>query len=158
MHLRRALLLFALVIGVAAVAASFSQPGDSRDPLAPPADTTPTQTEAQPETESDTTPSARPGDVPAPSDRPPETLAFDAAEDQTRRLETGTAASVEVGVDEPGLVSIPLLGLSGPAEPITPARFDVLVSRAGTYPVVFTPAAGDEEREVGTLAVTAPEQ
>ncbi len=58
-------------------------------------------------------------------------------------------------VDEPGQVSIPLLGLTAPAEPLTPARFDVLVTAAGAYPVVFTPAQGDEEREVGTLTVTA---
>jgi FlaG/FlaF family flagellin (archaellin) len=154
-HLRRALLLFAIVLGVAALAASFSRSGNSGDPLAPP---DPTQTQTQTQTESETAPSAAPGDSPVSTDATPVTLEFDAAEDQTRRLERGVAANIEVSVDAPGLVSIPLLGVSAPAEPITPARFDLLVSQAGTYPVVFTPAQGDEEREVGTLEVSAPSE
>ena len=153
MHLRRALLLFAIVLGVAALAASFSRSGNSGDPLAPP---DPNATQSQ--TESDTSPSAAPGDSPVSTSATPVTLEFDAAEDQTRRLEPGAAANVEVSVEEPGLVSIPLLGVSAPAEPVTPARFDLLVSQAGTYPVVFTPAQGDEEREVGTLKVRAPSE
>jgi hypothetical protein len=152
-HLRRALLLFALVIGVAAVAASFSRPGDSGDPLAPP---DPNRTETQTQTE--TAPSATPGNTPASTGEPPATVEFDAAEDQIRRLATDTAASVEVKVDEPGQVSIPLLGLSGAAEPVTPARFDVLVTSAGNYPIVFEPAGGNGEREVGTLSVSATEE
>ena len=60
--------------------------------------------------------------------------AFDAAEDQTRRVEAGQPPTVEVSGGEPGQVSIPLLGLSGAAEPVTPARFDVLVSAAGRLP------------------------
>ena len=151
MHLRRALLLFALVLGVAALAASFSRDSGSRDPLAP---TDPNATQTQTET----APTATPGDTPVAGGEAPATLRFDVAEDQTRRLETGAAASVEVSVEEPGLVSIPLLGLSGPAEPVTPARFDVLVPNAGNYPIVFTPALGDEEREVGLLSVSAPKQ
>ena len=154
MHLRRALLLFALVLGVAALAASFSRDSGSPDPLAPP---DPNATQTQTETQTETAPTATPGDTPvATGDAPP--LRFDVAEDQTRRLETGAAATVEVSVEEPGLVSIPLLGLSGPAEPVTPARFDVLVPNAGNYPIVFTPSLGDEEREVGLLSVSAPKQ
>jgi hypothetical protein len=149
-HLRRALLLFALVLGVAALAASFSRPNDSGDPLTPP-----DQTQTQTETESETAPSATPGGAPVSTGGPPATLEFDAAQDQTRRLATGVAATVEVIVDEPGQVSIPLLGLTAPAEPLTPARFDVLATDAGAYPLVFTAAQGDEEREVGTLTVTA---
>jgi hypothetical protein len=152
-HLRRALLLFAIVLGVAALAASFSRSGNSGDPLAPP---NPNATRTQ--TESETTPLVTPGDSPVSTSAAPVTLEFDAAEDRTRRLERGVAANIEVSVDEPGLVSIPLLGVSAPAEPVTPARFDLLVSQAGTYPVVFTPAQGDEEREVGTLKVRAPSE
>ena len=155
MHLRRALLLFALVLGVAALAASFSRDSGSPDPLAPP---DPNATQTQTETQTETAPTATPGDTPVATGDAPATLRFDVAEDQTRRLETGAAASVEVSVEEPGLVSIPLLGLSGPAEPVTPARFDVLVPNAGNYPIVFTPALGDEEREVGLLSVSAPKQ
>jgi hypothetical protein len=152
-HLRRALLLFALVLGVAALAASLSRDAGPSDPAAP-SDVNTTQT--QRDTPTETAPTATPGDAPVATGVAPRTLRFDVAEDQTRRLETGAAASVEVIVEEPGLVSIPLLGLSGPAEPVTPARFDVLVADAGNYPVVFTPALGDEEREVGLLSVSAP--
>ena len=156
MHLRRALLLFALVLVVAALAASFSRTSDSGDPLTPPnPNAEQTQTDTQPDTESETAPSATPGSEPVSTGEPPVTLEFDAAKDQTRRLATGVAASVEVSVDEPGQVSLPLLGLTSSAEPLTPARFDVLATDAGAYPVVFTPAQGDEEREVGTLTVTA---
>ena len=156
-HLRRALLLFALVIGVAALAASFSRPGDSGDPLAPP-DPNRNQAQSETRTQTETAPSATPGDTPAATGGPPATLEFDAAEDQTRRLDTDAAATVEVRVDEPGQVSIPLLGLSNAAEPVTPARFDVLVPAAGDYPIFFEPARGNEEREVGTLSVTDTEE
>ena len=40
MHLRRALLLFAIVLGLAAVAASVSRPRDGADPLREPSPTT----------------------------------------------------------------------------------------------------------------------
>jgi hypothetical protein len=135
-HLRRALLLFAIVLGLAAVAASFSRSGDEA-PESPPA--------AAPE---------QPTVSPGPSAERAATLRFNGARDQTRRLEVGRPATVEVAVDEPGLVEIPLLGLSSPAGPLTPARFDVLPSEARRYPIVFTPAAGDEQVPAGTLVVT----
>ena len=153
MHLRRALLLFAIVL---------ASPPSRRRSRARGIRAThwprPTPTRRSRSPESDTSPSAAPGDSPVSTSATPVTLEFDAAEDQTRRLEPGAAANVEVSVEEPGLVSIPLLGVSAPAEPVTPARFDLLVSQAGTYPVVFTPAQGDEEREVGTLKVRAPSE
>ena len=136
MHLRRALLLFAIVLGLAAVAASFSRSGDEA-PESPPA--------AAPE---------QPTVSPGPSAERAATLRFNGARDQTRRLEVGRPATVEVAVGEPGLVEIPLLGLSSPAGPLTPARFDVLPSEARRYPIVFTPAAGDEQVPAGTLVVT----
>jgi hypothetical protein len=135
-HLRRALLLFAIVLGLAAVAASFSRSGDEA-PKSPPA--------AAPE---------QPTVSPGPSAERPARLRFDAERDQTRRVEVGRPVTVEVAVDEPGLVEIPLLGLSSPAGPVTPARFDILPSEARRYPIVFTPAAGDEELPAGTLVVT----
>ena len=143
-HLRRALLLFAIVLGLAALAASMSRTRDS-DPAQ---ETTPSSA-----TPSSPSPSAEPQAEATPAPSAGTTLSFDAERDQSRALETGRAAVVEVSVDEPGQVSIPLLGLDEPAQPLTPARFDVLVSDEGDYPLVFAPAAGDEEREVGTLVV-----
>ena len=140
MHLRRALLLFAIVLGLAAVAASLSRPGsDDREP--PPPASMPPQATVSPGT----------------AGEPPVTLVFQAERDQTRRLEVGRPAAVQVAVDEPGQVEIPPLDLAAPAEPVTPARFDVLASEVRRYPITFTPAAGDEARPAGTLVVTPAE-
>jgi hypothetical protein len=148
-HVRRALLLFAIVLGLGALAASMSRPRDeqpARDAAQAPA----TAPDAQ------ASPEASPGEAPAELAATADTIAFDAAEPRRRRLEAGRAASVEVAVDQAGLVSIPLLGESAAADEFTPARFDVLVSEEGRYPIEFAPAAGDEERRAGTLVVTQP--
>lgn len=148
MHVRRALLLFAIVLGVAALAASLSRPGDEEAsrPPAPATTTTPAPEQV---------PEASPGnEEPTEVADAPETIEMDATEDETRRLEAGRSASVEVAVGEPGQVTIPLLGLSGPADPLTPARFDVLVNAEGRYPIEFIPADGNEGRAAGTLVVT----
>ena len=142
MHVRRALLLFAIVLGMAALAASLSRPREEREQ---PADTTPTTADS-------------PTLAPAPGSGAPEALVFDAAREQRRTLELGVAATVEVSVEEPGQVDIPLLGLSGSAEPLTPARFEVLPPDEGDYELVFTPASGDEARPAGTLQVVSPDR
>lgn len=146
-HLRRALLLFAIVLGLAAIAASVSRQPDQpaerveRPPSPPPA--------------TEEAPSVSPGD--APSSTPTE-LTFDAEREQVRRLATGQPATVFVKVDEPGLVEIPDLGSSSTADPLTPARFDVLVSDPGRLEIVFTPVAGDEPKPAGVLVVEAAEE
>jgi len=140
-HIRRALLLFAIVLGMAALAASLSRPPEERSSTQtreepPPAPTTVTAT-------------------PAPPASPPMLVSFDAMADERHRLPLGRAATVEVSVDEPGSVELPGLGLSANADQHTPARFDLLPTRAGNYEIVFTPAQGDESRPAGTLVVTA---
>jgi hypothetical protein len=147
-HVRRALLLFAIVIGVAALAASLSRSGEdepSRQPAQAP--TTAPEPESVPEASprEDTTPVADDGD----------TIELNAAEDDTRRLQAGRSASIEVAVVEPGQVTIPRLGLTGPADPLTPARFDVLVNSEGRYPIEFVPAGSNEARAAGTIVVTS---
>ena len=144
MHLRRALLLFAIVLGLAAIAASVSRTPEESG-----------EGETQPAVQSDTE------DVPEPSVSPGtatpaggvQELVFDAARDQTRRLDAGQPATVLVEVDEPGLVEIVNLGLSAPAEPLTPARFDVLTSNPERLAITFTPADGDTPGDAGTLVV-----
>jgi hypothetical protein len=140
-HLRRALLLFAIVLGLAAIAASVSRPPEesgerSERPPAP-------------------TPSVSAGTAPAGSTVE---LRFNAEREKSQPLDSGQPATVFVEVDEPGLVEIPDLGLSSPAAPLTPARFDVLVSQPDTYRLVFTPAAGDTSKPAGVLVVEAPEE
>ncbi len=148
-HMRRALLLFAIVLGLAAVAASLSRSGGDDDPPAPAQRGTETQTEtaspgsAEPDSEGEP---QRPAGAPV-------ALSFDAAKTQRRRLDAGRPASVEVSVTEPGQVTIPALGLTASAEPVTPARFDVLVQDAARLPILFTPAAGEVEEPAGTLVV-----
>jgi hypothetical protein len=141
-HLRRALLLFAIVLGVAALAASFSRPDDDDG-----------EQVATPPPAQRTSPEANPGSGGVDGVE----LRFDASKPRTRRLEVGVPATVFVEVEEAGLVEIEGLGRSDPAAPLTPARFDLLVSRAGRYPIRFTPAGEGDTREGGTLAVVEPE-
>ena len=141
MHLRRALLLFAIVLGMAALVASLSRPIEQRR-----TDTAPRQArEPGP-------PTASPG--PALGLRPP--VSFDAAENRSKKLPAGVAATIEVDVPEPGLVEIPGLGLTAAADPDTPARFDVFTPRPGRYELLFTPAKDDRAKPAGTLVVTSP--
>jgi hypothetical protein len=151
-HVRRALLLFAVVLGLAALAASLSRTGDE-DPRRPSQQGS-TSTSGQ-----ETTPRA------APREQTTEevadgsggtTVELNAAEDKSSRVEAGSSATVEVAVVEPGQVTIPDLGLTAAADTLTPARFDVLVSSPGRYVIEFTPSAGDETRSAGTLVVTPP--
>jgi hypothetical protein len=143
-HVRRALLLFAIVLGLAAIAASVSRTPEESG-----------ERETQPAVRSDAEdvaePSVSPGDAtPAAGVRE---LVFDAARDQTRRVDAGQPATVLVEVDEPGLVEIVNLGLSAPAEPLTPARFEVLASDPERLAITFTPADGDTPDDAGTLVV-----
>jgi hypothetical protein len=142
-HLRRALLLFAIVLGLAAVAASISRPRtNSTEPLrgTPP----PTETEAQ---------QTEPTMEPRPS-LPTAQLTFYASDPQAQGIDAGQAATVFVEVEQPGQVFIHDLGMSAATEPLTPARFDVLTQQTGRFPITFQPAGGDSSEEhAGTLVV-----
>jgi hypothetical protein len=136
--------LFAIVLGLAAIAASVSRsPEDSGDSEPPPA--------VPSESEDLTSPSVSPGDA-APIAGVRE-LVFDADRDQTRQLDAGQPATVFVEVDEPGLVEISDLGLSAPAEPLTPARFEILTSDPDRIDITFTAAEDDSPGPAGTLVV-----
>lgn len=143
-HIRRALLLFAIVLGLAAIAASVSRsPEDSGDREPPPV--APSESEELP------SPSVSSGDAPAVSGV--RELVFDAERDQTRRLDAGQPATVLVEVEEPGLVEISDLGLSAPAQPLTPARFEILTSNPDRIDITFTAAEDDLAGPAGTLVV-----
>ena len=138
MHLRRALLLFAIVLGLAAVAASVSRPRDDD----PPATTDRQQSQT-------VEPSELQGeDAPGSVD-----VTFVVDHARAHRIEAGQAATVVVEVPEAGQVSIDSLGMTSTAEPTTPASFDVLTSAAGRYPITFTPAGSSESLSAGTLVV-----
>ena len=131
MHLRRALLLFALVLGLTALAAAVS-PSRKDDP---------------PATSSVVTPA---------SPVLPRALAFDSAVPQVRRARTGEHLMLTVVAREGGLVTIPRLGRTSSVSASAAARFDLLAPAPGRYYVLLQQAAGpDEPRTVGTL-VTRP--
>jgi hypothetical protein len=141
-HLRRALLLFAIVLGLAAVAASVSRTDRTRPATAPPSQGTTTET-VKPGT--DTTQAPDPGT---------RVLRFDqAGRREVRKLAVGHAATVVVKVAKAGQVEIEELGGIRPAEPATPASFDIFADRAGRFPVIFHPGAGGQVERVGALRV-----
>jgi hypothetical protein len=133
-------MLFAIVLGLAALVASLSRPLEPRR---------------------DDSESSRPGErrtpsaAPRPAPEPPAVISFDAGQNEAARLRQGRAATVEVSVGEPGSVEILEMGLSAPADALTPARFDVFAARAGRYELVFTPADGDRVEPAGRLVVTS---
>jgi hypothetical protein len=138
LELRRALLLFAIVLGLAAIVTSLSRPAKHQDDTSDPPRTgvgTPTVS-------------------PRPAREEPAVISFSAAgKPRTRRLFVSRHATVMVEVARPGQVELAGLGLTSPAEPLTPARFDVFESRAGRYAVRFLPARSTEARTVGVLRV-----
>ena len=133
MELRRALLLFAIVLGVAAIVAAVANP-PARE--ADRTTTAPAAADARP---------AKPG-------RPPVRIRLDGRDaPRTRRLEIGRAATLTVPVDEAGLVELSGLGLTDTAEPTDPAMFDLFPTTRGRYEVLFTPAGGVRARALGAL-------
>ena len=139
MELRRALLLFAIVLGLAAIATSFSRPAKRADDSV---------------TEAPQIERGAPTASPRPAREPPALISFSASgEPRTRRLFVNQHATVTVEVVRPGQVELAGLGLTAAADPLTPARFDVFESRAGRYLVRFIPARSNEERTVGALQI-----
>jgi hypothetical protein len=150
-HLRRAVLLFAIVLGLAALAASVSRPRENASERASPSAGLP------PPPETERTPTVSPGE--ADTGEPSVKVTFNYSErDPTRTVRPGQAATVLVEVEEPGQVEIPDLGLSAFGEPLTPARFEVFGTEPGTHELLFTPAAGDEASVIGNLAFESQEQ
>jgi hypothetical protein len=133
-HLRRAILLFALVLGLTAVAAAVSPTRDTSQPAVAPAPAAPAGSTL------------------------PHTITFAPRESGVPRVKYARAGEhlvVAVPVREGGLVTIPLLGRTATASPAAPVRFDLLAPPPGRYDVMFEPSGssgvGAEPRRVGTL-------
>ena len=135
MHVRRAILLFALVLGLTALAAAVS-PSRNRGTTAP-----------------------APAPEVAPTNVLPRVVAFAARASgvpQLRRARTGEHLLVTVSSADGGLVTIPRLGRTATVTDAAPAQFDLLAPRAGRYDVLLELAGGPSEpRRLGTL-VTRP--
>jgi hypothetical protein len=144
-HLRRALLLFAIVLGLAAIAASVSRPRDA------------SQRGDQVQTAPTTTDSERsPTVAPSGAALPPAELTFVAADPHPQSIQAGQAATVMVKVERAGQVEIADLGMSAVADPLTPGRFELLTREVGRHAITFTPAGAEAEgRRAGTLVVVA---
>jgi hypothetical protein len=133
-HLRRALLLFAVVLGTSALVFS----------IAP----------APREKGADEAPEP----VPSPGEREralPRRVSFADGASRRRpetRVRRGEHVVVEVRAGRPGEAALEGLGLLQPVGPRTPALFDLLASRPGRYAVTFTPVAG-RPAPLGTLVV-----
>jgi hypothetical protein len=141
MHLRRAILLFALVLGLTALAAGVSPTRDDSGGG------------------SDSTAVAPPAPV-SPSEALPRQIALD-----TRRLPGGRPRTLRARENEHivvavlasggGLATIPDLGRTDTASSAAPAQFDLLAPPPGRYDVMFEATGSDEPRRIGTL-VTRP--
>jgi hypothetical protein len=130
-QLRRVLLLFALVLGLSAVVAALAPPPEQDDEERP----------AEPRVETA---------APAPAPAPPNELTIDippeGARNDTpvaRRARAGSRVALTVRVPEPGDVVIEGVGLRRSADPLAPARFDLLARPAGRFAVSFEPVEGE---------------
>jgi hypothetical protein len=130
-HLRRALLLFAMVLGFAALAAAVSR------------------TSRLDRTDRGAAPSPPPsGEV-----RPPEEVELSAkGRPRTARVTADDSTLLSASVDEPGQVEVEGLGLLAAADSSTPATLP-LSAQPGRYSVLFTPSRDGEPRRIGTLVV-----
>ena len=136
MHLRRALLLFAIVLGLAALATAISRPARESGPR----QRSPAITGAQePPGRREDRSGASELKLPGPRGT------------RSVVVHTGEAATLDVSVPEPGTVELVGLGLSSAAEPLTPARFDLLIEDPGVHAVRFTPAADGLPRVLGRI-------
>ena len=135
MHVRRVLLLFAIVLGLAALAASISPRDEDRV------------------REDRAIPGRREASPRRPAGRTVR-IRFDArAAPVTRSVARRTHVVLRVLVPEPGQVTIAGLDQALSADAGTPAVFDLLPAQAGRFQAAFVPADGDRPRTVGTLAV-----
>jgi hypothetical protein len=150
MDLRRALLLFAIVLGLAAIASSIARPPE-READAP---ARKDGAASQPGSDGAPAPSSA-APQPGTGSAEPVTLELRAgARPQIRKLEQGRPATLLVEVETPSQVDIPSLGLTQAAERLTPARFDVLIGEPGNHRILLHPAAsGGISSRIGTLKV-----
>jgi hypothetical protein len=137
MHLRRAVLLMGLILAVVAIVGA----------LVP-----------VPRERTADTPSPPPPRAAGPAPVKTLSVRYPPPREAPRlRVDEGAHVVLQVAASEPGQATVEALGLVGSAEPETPARFDLLASRPGSYEVAFAPADGGTTRPLGTLTVAGAE-
>ena len=131
-HLRRALILFALVLGLTALAAAVSPSRETGQTLGGPAP------------------------APPPAGSKVRALSFEVRRSGTpaiRRARADDHLAISVSSGEGGLVTIPRLGRTASVAPGAPALFDLLAPGPGRYDLLFAASSLDEPRRIGTLVV-----
>lgn len=137
------------MLGLAAIASSIARQPDEGAETQTSGDPTATATAPSPADEP-------PAATPSPGDAEATVRFSQADAPQRRRTGLGQATTVLVEVEAPGLVSVPSLGLVQPAEPLTPARFDVLPEGPGEHEIELDPSdPAAETVAIGTLRVGA---
>src|SRR3954471_7084716 len=137
--MRRAILLFALVLGLTALAAAVSPSRDNSD--------------------DDGGAVVAPAPSVSASDALPRQIVLDTRRPRARsprllRARVNEHVVVSVLAPRGGLATIPELGRTATVS-AAPARFDLLAPEPGRYDVMFEAANSEEPRRVGTL-VTRP--
>ena len=131
---RRALLAIALILGLSALLAALAPGGEEGS-----------------DESGDSSPA-----VPSPqAAAPARALTFDAAMPRDQTVPAGARVTLEVRVAGAGQVNLTGFGLNAPAQPGTPAIFDVLADRPGRFELRFAPVTGPESG-AGTLVVEPP--
>lgn len=141
MELRRALLLFAIVLGVAAIVTSFAR--------APVEDEGTAGESGGPARTAPTTPAASPSPAPGTT----RGLRLNTrGRVEVLAVPAGRAVTVSVTASEPGQVEVPTLGRTASVEPLAPARFELLAREPGFHTIRYTPVGASEPRTIGLLA------
>jgi hypothetical protein len=136
---RRLLVVFAVLLGLTALATSLAPRPTARDGAGTQPAATPTRTPVPERSES-------------ASRRIERTISADAGRPRARvRARAGDVLSLTVRGDVLDGVQIPALGKLEPIEPGSPARFEMLLDTPGEYRVSLL----DAKRAVGTIEVAA---
>jgi hypothetical protein len=130
-QLRRGLIAFAVVFAAVAIGAAISAPSEEGEPFGP----------SRP-----VPPSTAPAAVSVSFRQPLE------GAPPARAVRRGSHVVIRVQTQVAGDVEVRGLGLIASTAPGTPAVFDVIASRPGSYEVTLRPVAGEQTR-LGSLEV-----
>jgi hypothetical protein len=131
---RRLLVLAAVLLALGAVAASIA-PRDLRGPV----------------TTTATAPALAPPPAPLPGRELSLSVEADAARPRTVSARVGDHVHLAVGARQSSSITIAALDRTQPVDPYSPAVFDFVAERAGTFPI----ALADTGARVATLRVSA---
>lgn len=133
-----------IVLGIAAIVGSIARPPESDDPAEPADPVAAPKRQSRPSADAGPSRALRTIEIPAGARRQP------------AKLEQGRPATLIVHVGQPAQVEIPSLGLVQSGEPLTPARFDLLVSSPGSHSIRIQPASLSAPRRIPATLEIVP--